>query len=99
MSPSRTPLETPSHNGAYRGTAPVRELPIGASGSSWTNPPRYALTIGATKRVMTLRCDHCSKTYTTTRKGRFCTKKCRTKHNDAKRYKTHPKTACASAEK
>ena len=31
------PLETPSHNGAWQGKAPVRTVPIGASGED-TNP-------------------------------------------------------------
>lgn len=36
MEPSNLPLETPSHNGPYIGTLPVRELPPGESGELLT---------------------------------------------------------------
>ena len=78
--PSQAPLETPSHNGPYLGTVPVRELAPGVSGSEWTNPAKYAKTIGAHIKKFTIKCQECGEQIQVARESqKFCSrpKRCR----------------------
>ena len=73
---SSAPLETPSHNGLYRGTIKVRELPPGVMSEMPT-----ALSINDSSKTntkMATVCKGCGADITKNmRFQRFCTERCR----------------------
>lgn len=82
---SKLPLETPSGNGAYRGTAPVREIPFGVMGTvdeATEHAKYYREKAGIASRrsalVNKFKCHQCGKVVAqNTRLHKYCSLECR----------------------
>lgn len=95
---SDLPLETPSSNGPYRGTLPVREIPYGVSGTDGVKIilPKYRVRAGEVSRRLaianSLKCGHCGKKVPkNARIHKYCSRLCQARAGYAKanekRYK------------
>jgi hypothetical protein len=95
MAGSKAPLETPSHNGIYRGTVEVRQVAPGASGDL-TAPylARVKAAKANRKQVVSrmerkVQCAWCKRTVKA-RLDRYCSPRCRSRYNYEK-SKARPK--------
>lgn len=81
---SNTPLETPSHNGVYRGTCQVRHIPPATYGEYRDNPTFHATTFS--RPVYDHLCHQCKQPFKSERKiHHFCTRPCRDKNHYERR--------------